>query len=107
MDYQSVAREVANRNVRVNAIAPGMIESDMTAVLSDKVKDAMLAQIPMKQFGQAEQVAEVTAFLELHTRHIKNNHRNDWYLFLQNICQKENPGFLPHYAPQIHYDQTW
>ena len=60
---KSVAREVANRNVRVNAIAPGMIESDMTAVLTDKVKDAMLAQIPMKQFGQAEQVAEVTAFL--------------------------------------------
>ena len=60
---KSVAREVANRNVRVNAIAPGMIKSDMTAVLSDKVKDAMLAQIPMKQFGQAEQVAEVTAFL--------------------------------------------
>ena len=60
---KSVAREVANRNVRVNAIAPGMIESDMTAVLSDKVKDAMLVQIPMKQFGQAEQVAEVTVFL--------------------------------------------
>ena len=60
---KSVAREVANRNVRVNAIAPGMIESNMTAVLSDKVKDAMLAQIPMRQFGQAEQVADVTAFL--------------------------------------------
>ena len=60
---KSVAREVANRNVRVNAIAPGMIESDMTAVLTDKVKDAMLAQIPMKQFGQAEQVADVTVFL--------------------------------------------
>ena len=60
---KSVAREVANRNVRVNAIAPGMIESDMTAVLTDKVKDAMLAQIPMRQFGQAEQVADVAAFL--------------------------------------------
>ena len=60
---KSVAREGANRNVRVNAIAPGMIESDMTAVLSDKVKDAMLAQIPMRQFGQAEQVADVTVFL--------------------------------------------
>lgn len=60
---KSVAREVANRNVRVNAIAPGMIESDMTAVLTDKVKDAMLAQIPMKQFGQAYQVADVTVFL--------------------------------------------
>ena len=56
---KSVAREVAGRN----AIAPGMIESDMTAVLSDKVKDAMLAQIPMKQFGQAEQVADVAVFL--------------------------------------------
>ena len=60
---KSVAREVAGRNVRVNAIAPGMIESDMTAVLSDKVKDAMLTQIPMKQFGQAEQVADVAVFL--------------------------------------------
>ena len=60
---KSVAREVAGRNVRVNAIAPGMIESDMTAVLSDKVNDAMLAQIPMKQFGQAEQVADVAVFL--------------------------------------------
>ena len=50
-------------NIRVNAIAPGMIESDMTAVLSDKVKDAMLAQIPMKEFGQAEQVADLTVFL--------------------------------------------
>ena len=59
---KSVAREVANRNIRVNAIAPGMIESDMTAVLSDKVKDTMLAQIPMKEFGQAEQVADLTVF---------------------------------------------
>ena len=60
---KSVAREVANRNVRVNAIAPGMIKSDMTAILSDKVKDAMLAQIPMKEFGEAEQVADLTVFL--------------------------------------------
>ena len=60
---KSVAREVANRNVRVNALAPGMIESDMTAVLSDKVKEATLAQIPMKQFGQAEHIADATVFL--------------------------------------------
>ena len=60
---KSVAREVANRNVRVNALAPGMIESDMTAVLSDKVKEATLAQIPMKHFGQAEHIADVTVFL--------------------------------------------
>ena len=60
---KSVAREVAARNVRVNAIAPGMIESDMTDVLSDKVKEATLAQIPMKRFGNTNEVAEVTAFL--------------------------------------------
>ena len=60
---KSVAREVANRNVRVNALAPGMIESDMTAVLSDKVKEATLAQIPMKRFGQAEHIADATVFL--------------------------------------------
>ena len=60
---KSVAREVAARNVRVNAISPGMIESDMTDVLSDKVKEATLAQIPMKRFGNTSEVAEVAAFL--------------------------------------------
>lgn len=60
---KSIAREVASRNVRVNVIAPGFIESDMTAVLSDKIKAAMLEQIPMKRFGQAKEVAEVAAFL--------------------------------------------
>ena len=60
---KSVAREVAAHNVRVNAIAPGMIESDMTDVLSDKVKEATLAQIPMKRFGNTNEVAEVAAFL--------------------------------------------
>lgn len=58
-----MAREVASRNIRVNVIAPGMIESDMTAILSDKIKEATLAQIPMKEFGQAEQVADLTVFL--------------------------------------------
>lgn len=60
---KSVAREVAARNVRVNAIAPGMIESDMTDVLSDKVKEITLAQIPMKRFGNTSEVAEVATFL--------------------------------------------
>lgn len=60
---KSIAREVAGRNVRVNAIAPGFIESDMTDVLADKIKDAMKGQIPMKRFGQAEEVAEVAVFL--------------------------------------------
>lgn len=60
---KSIAREVAARNVRVNVIAPGFIDSDMTAVLSDKIKETMTGQIPMKRFGQAEEVAEVAAFL--------------------------------------------
>ena len=60
---KSVAREVAARNVRVNAIAPGMIESDMTDILSDKVKEATLAQIPMKRFGNTSEEAEVAVFL--------------------------------------------
>ncbi|MBF0788139.1 MULTISPECIES: 3-oxoacyl-[acyl-carrier-protein] reductase [unclassified Streptococcus] len=60
---KSIAREVAGRNIRVNAIAPGFIESDMTAVLSDKIKEAMLGQIPMKRFGLTQEVAEVAVFL--------------------------------------------
>ncbi|CRH91120.1 3-oxoacyl-[acyl-carrier protein] reductase [Chlamydia trachomatis] len=60
---KSLAREVAGRNVRVNVIAPGFVESDMTAVLSDKIKEAMTGQIPMKRFGQPDEVAEVAAFL--------------------------------------------
>lgn len=60
---KSVAREVAARGVRVNAIAPGFIESDMTDAIPDKVKDAMIAQIPMKRIGKAEEVAQVASLL--------------------------------------------
>lgn len=60
---KSVAREVAARNVRVNAIAPGFIESDMTEAMTDKMKELTLAQIPMKRIGQADEVADVVAFL--------------------------------------------
>lgn len=60
---KSVAREVAARNVRVNAIAPGFIESDMTDKIPEKMREGMLNQIPMKSFGSTKQVAEVALFL--------------------------------------------
>ncbi|HFR3213901.1 TPA: 3-oxoacyl-[acyl-carrier-protein] reductase [Streptococcus suis] len=60
---KAIAREVAGRNVRINAIAPGFIQSDMSDVLSDKIKEAMTAQIPMKRFGATEEVADVAVFL--------------------------------------------
>ncbi|MCQ2514031.1 MAG: 3-oxoacyl-[acyl-carrier-protein] reductase [Ruminococcus sp.] len=60
---KSVAKELAGRGVTANAVAPGYIGTDMTAVLSDKVKDAMKAQIPAKRIGTPEDVANVVAFL--------------------------------------------
>ena len=60
---KTVARELAGRNVTCNAIAPGFIETDMTAKLSDKVKEAALGQIPMKRMGSPEDIANLAAFL--------------------------------------------
>lgn len=60
---KSAARELASRGITVNAVAPGFIETDMTAVLSEKVREATAAQIPLGHFGQAEDVAELVAFL--------------------------------------------
>jgi len=60
---KSVAKEVAKRGITVNAIAPGFIQTDMTDVLSDKVKDSMLAQIPMNRFGQTDDIANAALFL--------------------------------------------
>ena len=60
---KSVAREVAARGVRVNAIAPGFIESDMTDAIPEKMQEAILAGIPMKRIGKAEEVATVASFL--------------------------------------------
>ena len=60
---KAVAREVASRGVTVNAIAPGFIQTDMTDVLSDKVKEAMVGQIPLGRFGQTEDIAAAVAFL--------------------------------------------
>lgn len=60
---KSVARELAGRNVTVNAVAPGFVETEMTAKLSDKVKEAFLAQIPLGRAGMPEDVANVVKFL--------------------------------------------
>lgn len=60
---KSIADEFGSRSIRCNAIAPGFIETDMTGVLSDEVKKNILAQIPMKRMGSAEEVANTALFL--------------------------------------------
>jgi 3-oxoacyl-[acyl-carrier protein] reductase len=60
---KTAARELAPRGIAVNAVAPGFIDTPMTAGLPEKVKEAMLAQIPLGRMGQPEDVAEVVAFL--------------------------------------------
>ena len=60
---KSLAQEIASRNITVNAIAPGFIETDMTAALSDQLKQNMLAHIPLKRFGKPEHVAAAVKFL--------------------------------------------
>jgi len=60
---QSVARELALRNVTVNAIAPGFIETDMTSILSDEFKQEMLKRIPAGCLGQADDIAHAALFL--------------------------------------------
>ena len=59
---KSLAKELAGRKITVNAVAPGFIDTDMTAVLSEQAKQAMLATIPMAHLGQAEDVAHAVAF---------------------------------------------
>lgn len=60
---KALARELSSRRITVNAIAPGYIETEMTDVLSDKVKDTMFDQIPLKRFGKAEEIAQTVDFL--------------------------------------------
>lgn len=60
---KSLAKEVASRNILVNAVAPGFIQTDMTDVLSDSVKEGIYAQIPLKRMGEAKEVAKVVKFL--------------------------------------------
>lgn len=60
---KALAQEMASRSVTINAVAPGFIETDMTAVLKDEVKAAVLANIPLKRFGRPEDVAAAVGFL--------------------------------------------
>jgi len=60
---KACAKEMAARGIRVNAVAPGFIETEMTAVLSGEIKAKMLDSIALKRFGQPEDVAKVIAFL--------------------------------------------
>jgi 3-oxoacyl-[acyl-carrier protein] reductase len=63
---KALAREYGAKGITVNAVAPGFIESDMTASLSGDLKEAYLAQIPAGRFGQPEEVAKAVAFLASH-----------------------------------------
>ncbi len=60
---KSVAREVASRGINVNAVAPGFIDTEMTAVLPEKVKEGFIQQIPLGKFGQPQDVAEAVFWL--------------------------------------------
>lgn len=60
---KALAKEVASKNVLVNAVAPGFIETEMTETLSDEVKKQILSDIPMKRYGLAKDVANVVSFL--------------------------------------------
>jgi len=60
---KSLAREFGSRGITVNAIAPGFIETEMTDVLKDSVKDQIIAQVPLKRMGNVADIAETAAFL--------------------------------------------
>jgi 3-oxoacyl-[acyl-carrier protein] reductase len=60
---KSLAREVASRGITVNAVAPGLIETDMTSVLSDEIRKNILSKIPLNALGQPDDIANAVAFL--------------------------------------------
>ncbi len=60
---RGVAREVAGRSITVNAVAPGLIETDMSSGLAEDVRSNLKDKIPMARFGRPEEVAEAVAFL--------------------------------------------
>ena len=60
---KSMAKEVGSRNITVNTVAPGFIDTDMTRELSDDIKNALLASIPLSRLGEAKEIAHAVAFL--------------------------------------------
>ena len=60
---KALAREVGSRNITVNAVAPGFIDTDMTRALNDVQRQALLQSIPLNRLGQAEEIAHAVAFL--------------------------------------------
>jgi len=60
---KTAARELAGRGITVNTVAPGFIETEMTAVLGDSVKESILTKIPLKRMGQAKEIAQTVSFL--------------------------------------------
>ena len=60
---KSVAREVANRGITANAVAPGYVETELTGGLSEEIKGRILGQVPVGRFGEPGEIAEVVAFL--------------------------------------------
>ncbi len=60
---KSMARELASRNIRVNAVAPGVIDTDMTKAMPDSAKEALVSQVPLGKMGQPQDIANAVAFL--------------------------------------------
>lgn len=60
---KSIAKELASRNIRANAVAPGFIETDMTNILKEEIKENINSQIPLRRMGSAKEVAELVYFL--------------------------------------------
>ena len=60
---KSLAREIGGKNINVNAIAPGFIDTDMTKVLNEDQKKNIMSQVPLKRLGQADDIANLALFL--------------------------------------------
>ena len=70
---KSVALELAGRDILINSIAPGFIDTEMTEELPDEVKEAILAKIPMGRTGEADEIADVVAFLSTRGSYINGS----------------------------------